>query len=171
MATQQKWFIEERARALAVVYLTRHRDIQVLPPPENSHFDILVSIGKAERLEPWLFAVEVRGTLRQRVKETPSGEYFFPLNYSAAMTKGSEIPVCMFLFTVDDDRGFYRWLHEPILSAQGAELVPMVSADEGTFSAGATFRPLDDQAIAGIISQVAEWHEQRKRMKTLSMVD
>jgi hypothetical protein len=49
----QEWFITERARALAMIHLTRRQDLQIKPGEREAGIEFLVSIAR-EKGEPSL---------------------------------------------------------------------------------------------------------------------
>ncbi|HAJ58467.1 MAG TPA: hypothetical protein DCP31_03695, partial [Cyanobacteria bacterium UBA8543] len=101
-------FINERAKHLAVVYLTRRQDLVTERMTADYGFDILVTILRDKLPTGRVFGVQVKGqdkafkdiqelSLSFTGKET---NYFLDLPF----------PVCVFLFTMEDDRGYYRWI-------------------------------------------------------------
>ena len=59
-------------------------------------------------------------------------------------------PVCVFYFTVKDDKGYYTWGHEPVIETGQAKLRSRTEAD---------CHPLDDQSLAEIVSCVNAWYD------------
>ena len=141
-------YITERAARLAFVYLTRRSDLDVVPAPSNRPLDFVVRLA-ADPATEQLFGVEAVGqrALDKAVHE-PSGAWIFTHDGGAAVDKES-IPVCRFLLVMDGDRGFYRWLKEPLVAdGQPALHVHAVS----------TFQELDDTALDKIVGQVTAWY-------------
>ena len=48
------------------------------------------------------------------------------------------------------DRGYYTWAHEPVVEKGQAKLPPRAEPD---------CRPLDDDALAEIVSRVNAWYD------------
>ena len=58
--------------------------------------------------------------------------------------------MCVFYFTVKDDKGYYTWGHEPVVEKGQAKLRPRTEAD---------CRLLDDKSLAEIVSRVNAWYD------------
>ena len=76
--------------------------------------------------------------------------------------------VAVFLFDIDTEQGFYRWLAEPVVTRHGeAELrrTPYVAqrpiTNGGSIEIEAEFENLDNDAVANIIDRVTRWYEAR----------
>ncbi|HEX8905953.1 MAG TPA: hypothetical protein VF771_13975, partial [Longimicrobiaceae bacterium] len=64
-------------------------------------------------------------------------------------------PFCVFVFTMDDDRGYYSWLKEPVLGGKrSAALRPANHERWGV---------LDSKAIAEIVRSVESWYEAQQQ--------
>jgi hypothetical protein len=60
-------------------------------------------------------------------------------------------PVCLFLFTMRDDRAFFCWLAEPVLAGNNApKLLHHRQAD---------CRELDNAALDEIVGRVVSWYD------------
>src|SRR5688500_17840486 len=110
MDNSHVWYIEERAIQLAIVYLTRRDDLLIYNMsnmPDNS-FDLLVRIKGNSQPKNRVFGVEVKG--KRLLQATKSSEEFaFDIQYTKKELL-VYIPVCVFLFNMTNDEGFYRWL-------------------------------------------------------------
>jgi hypothetical protein len=62
-------------------------------------------------------------------------------------------PVCLFYFTMADDRGYYRWLLEPDTSERDYAYLKQRTNKE--------FKKLTDNEINKMVSQVNSWYEVR----------
>lgn len=142
-------YISERAARLAFVYLTRRSDLDVSPAPSNRPLDFLVRlIGDPSGTEQ-TFGVETVGKRSLgKAGHEPSGAWIFTDEGNAAAANES-IPVCVFLFVMDGDRGFYRWLKEPVV----ADGKPALH-----FHADGGFQELDAAALDKIVDQVTAWY-------------
>ena len=65
---------------------------------------------------------------------------------------GGEVyfPVCVFYFTVKEDKGYCTWGHEPVVEKGQARLRTRTEAD---------CHPLDDKALAAVVSCVNAWYD------------
>ncbi|MGK7927947.1 MAG: hypothetical protein AB4290_22365 [Spirulina sp.] len=57
-------------------------------------------------------------------------------------------PACVFFFTMDDDRGYYKWLKYPLSTHQKRD---RIESDR--------WYPLDENALAQIIDAIAAWYD------------
>ncbi len=142
-------YITERAARLAFVYLTRRSDLIVSPAPAERQVDFLVRITSEPAGTEQMFGVETVGqrALGKAVHE-PSGAWVFTREAGAG-ADDEPIPVCRFLFVMDGDRGFYRWLKEPVV-ADGQPALRVY--------AGGAFQELDNGALDAIVGQVTAWY-------------
>lgn len=164
MAAEQAWYIAERAEALATLFLTRRDDLEVRPSGRygrDAGYDILVQIKKDHTVTDAAFGIEVKGVRSEKRR----GKSAFLVNYARSEIRAATLPVCIFLFAVDDEQGFYRWLFEPVISPQGkAELRFNLNithddpARREQVSVRSDFAPLTGQAIDAIIEQVKRWY-------------
>ncbi len=125
MAAEQAWYVAERAEALATLFLTRRNDLEVIPSGRygrNTNYNLLVRIAMdrtSTETRETTFAIEVKGIRSEKKR----GEHAFLVNYTRSELRNVGLPICVFLFAVDDEQGYYRWLFEPVISPHGkAEL-------------------------------------------------
>jgi hypothetical protein len=172
MAAAEPWFVAERAEALAVVYLTRRDDVEVIPvSPAASHpgYDLLIQLRQGDPATRPSFGIIVKGTRSQRHSNRGTRPASFPIAYKAGELAPNTIPVCLFVFTVDDELGYYRWLQQPRITNEQATLRNnLPSADQRSdqpdrIILNTAVAPLDNQAIEQMIAQVAQWYEARRR--------
>ena len=108
-------FIKERARLLAFVVLTRRDDDVVVDQGDpRSAFDYLVFLSSDGTPTGRVFAVTVEGR--------DVGQSVLPLSQDPAGVEDAPFPVCVFLFMMEDDRGYYRWLKEPTVARGRSQL-------------------------------------------------
>jgi hypothetical protein len=93
----------------------------------------------------------------------------------ANQLKWGDLPICVFLFNVDSEQGFYRWLYEPVItSSDHAELrfnletKPPQHPGNGSRGgvAETSFETLDDGAIDTIVHRVVRRYEARDRSRS-----
>jgi hypothetical protein len=150
MTTVEKtWFIEERAKALAFVLLTRRDDLIVTETKEKTGLDFLVNIRRENDQGERRFGILLRATMTPVTIETANSqlkltmrgvERLGPFNY----------PVCVFYFTVKDNQGYFTWAYEPIVNQEGFKL---------KYHKEAHCTKLDDQVLDGLVSSVNTWYD------------
>jgi len=147
---KQKWFIDERARALAMIHLTRRDDLIVTNAEQGSGLEFIVSIARDEG-EPSLcrFGVFLRGT-KGPLTEARLGTVLRPTMRSLLGMGEFPYPVCLFHFSMDDDKGHYTWVAEPAVTAEGPRLMMHQAAH---------CRKLDRIALDEIVGKVDRWYD------------
>jgi hypothetical protein len=148
MANAKDWYIPERTRALATMYLTRRRDLILKYEDEDAGIDILVEIAERRRTGRRMFGVELKGTKSR----TTIGHANKILGPSVQKFLGfPELPYPVFLayFTMVDNAGYYTWLTEPIIDDGSAKLSRHEEAD---------CRLLDRAGLDEIVDRVNAWY-------------
>jgi hypothetical protein len=147
---QQKWFIAERSKALAMVVLTRRDDLVVRNAGQDTGLQFLVSFSKGNG-EPAIrqFGVFLRGT-KSPVIEAHLDRTLRPKMQSYLRKGPFPYPVCLFHFTMDDDQGYFTWVAEPAV----ADEEPRLLLQEGPHS-----RKLDRAALDEIVDKVDRWYD------------
>lgn len=140
-------FIDERAEHLAVVYLTRRQDLVIERMTADYGFDILVTILRDKLPTGRVFGVQVKGRDKafKDIQElslsfTGKGTNYFP---------ELPFPVCVFLFTMEDDRGYYRWIRYPV--GESNQVLRSIEQDR--------WHPLDEHEIGQIVDDVNAWYD------------
>ncbi|MEH2378021.1 MAG: DUF4365 domain-containing protein [Nostoc sp.] len=155
METAAPWYIGKRAESLAIVYLTRRDDLIISQPTPDKGLDFLITITKDGVSSGRLFGVEVKATV-----STPGliqhHDIFKLKNNSNKNTnffRDLPFPVCLFFFTLENDKAYYKWILEPNMNEQNNLGLNFNENDE--------LKQLNDQEIANIISRVNSWYDQR----------
>jgi hypothetical protein len=142
-------YVKQMADALALVLLTQHSEVSVSPFDTDSRVDFLVKVARRNRFARRTFGVIVKGTVALIESEQQANE---KLNAMEKEWKdgGVSMPVCLFLFSMKNNHGFYAWKLEPVIDHDRPRLV-----------AHATFhsRELDTEAMNEIVDAVERWHE------------
>ena len=164
MASKQSWYVTERAEALAALYLTRRKDLEVIPVGRyetDYPLDLLVTVKSGDKLGDASFGIEVKGVR----KEGRGAKGQFRTSYSLREVHDRGLPICTFLFAVDDEQGYYRWLLEPVVSPDGNAHLKLnldIPADakwqQNEFALRSQFAPLSDESIGALIEQVLRWY-------------
>src|SRR3954453_18441450 len=110
------FFIERRAHALAMVLLTSRDDLSVMSVPQEPGIDLLVSIIKNGQLTFRQFGVILKGSV-YRIESTKSASQLLDTMMSGtARIEALSTPICIFLFSMSGNQGFYAWRDEPTTS-------------------------------------------------------
>jgi hypothetical protein len=97
MKTSMAEFIQERARLLAFVVLTRRDDVAVDQVGPRLTIDYLVSLSSDGTPTGRVFGVKVEGH--------DGGRAALPLPQEPVGAEEAPFPVCVFLFMMEGDRG------------------------------------------------------------------
>jgi hypothetical protein len=145
-----QWFVGERARALATVYLTRRDDLVVTKAGPGTGLDLLIFITKKER-EPSVrqFGVFLRGA-KGPVTEARADRILRPTMQSFLRVGPFPYPVSLFYFTMEDDQGYYTWVAEPAVEAGQPQL---------RMHEAAHCPKLDAGALGEIVEKVDRWYD------------
>lgn len=176
MAAQDSWVNGLRANALAKIYLTRSDNVEVLPVSRYAtrpSYDLLVRIDHRTGTGRPEFGVRTKGT-RQ-----PLGDKRWQRMIHDAMpeVEQSDLPVCLFVFNVETEEGFYGWLKEPVIdevngrgpSATLGSPGPAMGGANGT-GVIASFARLDDEAVKQIMDRVVRWYQVKERDRSAAPV-
>jgi Domain of unknown function (DUF4365) len=151
MPADQEWFIGERARALALLLLTRRTDLEVLETKDDYGLDFVVLVRQKKKSSA-RFGVWLRGSKSSVDVEhankvlRPSVRSFQRLGHYPF-----SFPVCLFFFTMEDEEGYYAWLMEPLIDPQkGVSLHVNEEAD---------CKKLSNKALDEIVTRVQRWFD------------
>jgi len=159
--------LELRAKALLTVSLTARDDLAVEEVAADSGYDFVIRIVRDGSLTNRMFAAE----LKAAVKDV--GPPHVPFDTRQLLYyRDIPFPVCLFYFSMADDKGYYRWLVEPTISAGQPGLAFRI--DEGVLEADApqsiTFQPaefeeLDPKSLGRLVRSVDDWYDRRASPK------
>lgn len=150
MSDEQDWFVVERARALAMIALTRRDDVVVTADLRDDGVDFSAYIVKDDQLGPIRrFGVYLYAT-REAIPITERNRLLRPV-LAALSGHPHFLPACLFHFTMDDDQGCYTWIAEPWVSGDGVEQVRIHKVPD--------CRPLDRAALDDIVDGVSRWYD------------
>jgi hypothetical protein len=148
--TFKEWFVAERARALAMVLLTRRDDLLVKETREENGLDYTVYVRTAEDVGNRPFGVHLAATMTPVTLDGAGKEVETAL--AKARSLGPfQFPVCAFYFTVKDDQGYYAWAYEPVITEAGQ---PRLQAP-----ADPHCRKLGNETLEEIVSAVRRWYD------------
>lgn len=149
MATNALPYLDQRLQALAIIHLTRRKDLVVTKSDLDSGVDLFVYINRPGEPSRRVFGVMIEGTTDAIADQ---GEATARLNLMNIHQQGAQVmmPVCVFLFSMQDDQGYYDWQAEPRLEDGKAQL-PLKTSFEA--------RKLTPHAMDNIIAAVDRWYD------------
>ncbi len=142
------YFIDKRAEDLAVMHMTRHQDIRIERCTDNVGLDMLATIVRDHHPTGRMFGLQVRGedraiaTLKEITLATPLSDFTY-LN-------DLPFPVCKLFFTMEDDRGYYRWIKPP------THQIRSLASDQ-------TWNVLDQAELEQMFMSVNRWYDEKIR--------
>lgn len=141
-------FIAERAESLAVMYLTRRQDLVIERMKSADYgFDILVTILRDNLPTGRVFGVQVKA------QDTAIGNLQdISLSIARQTTEylhNVPFPLYLFLFTMEGDKGYYRWLNNVI--ADSNQVSPVLQKEQ--------WHSLDENGIRQIVDDVNAWYD------------
>jgi hypothetical protein len=144
----KQWFITERARALAMILLTRRDDLEVKETSEENGLDFTVYIKADADSGNRPFGVYVAGGMTPATLDA-AGQYMKPALEKVQSIGPFPFPVCLFYFTVKHDKGYCAWVYEPAVTRKGHRL--MCHSEPRS-------RKLDDESLGEIVAAVKQWY-------------
>lgn len=156
MTKNQPWYLTERAQNLAIISLTENPNVEVMLQQErDAGLDILARLREDGKLRGRFFGVTVKATLAQQSEDqvSQSKEFYLTKN-ELPFFDDIPFPVCLFLFTVDNDQGYWAWVKQPILDPVRG---PFLQLNDHSKLA-----KLVPDEINAIVSDVAHWYDERK---------
>ena len=137
---------QERAVQLSIIYLTRRDDLHVVRSQDECQPDLMVSI-----LEEGLPTGKYLGIVAKAVSydNTQAIERTFRQAKFDAFRE-APFPICLFIFSMDKDNGYWTWLRKP------TEMPPGL-----TFAQEKGVKSLDNVALAGVVASVKRWYSGR----------
>lgn len=144
------FFVEERARALAQVLLTRRDDLVVDETKKDTGLDFTVSVRREDHPGPRPFGVVIKSAMASASVDQ-ANQQLKPTMASVRKSGPFAYPVCVFFFTAKDDKGYFTWVYEPEVTEAGdAKLKASLEAD---------LRALNDASLDEIIRSVHHWYD------------
>lgn len=150
MATTQAWYLEERAEALAMVHLTRRDDLRVRWQQTENGIDLLVEILKSGQPSGRLFGLLLKAQV-SAINGNAFEKSFLPEDGDYPWIDGIPFPVCIFFFTMQNNAGYYRWLTEPVVTAEGG---PKLRA-----TGSVSLEKLTSETLDHLIHKVNNWYD------------
>ncbi|NEQ18153.1 MAG: DUF4365 domain-containing protein [Moorea sp. SIO3E2] len=143
------YFIGERAEHLAIVYLTSSQDLVVERMKADYGLDMLVTILRDKLPTGRVFGVHIKGR-DKAFKDIQQEASLVLSDQEKKYFQDLPFPVCVLFFTMDDDRGYYRWLKYPSESNQSLHTLE-----------NNQWRSLDQEQVSQIIAEVNAWYNRK----------
>jgi hypothetical protein len=142
-------FLADRVRALATVILTRHEDLSIAETKRSTGLDFHVYIDREDKPMRLAFGVMLRG-VPSTVPADGANEILGPTMGQFRGMRKFTYPICLFFFSMRDDRAYFSWLAEPILNGGVPKLVHRDEAD---------CVELTDDLIDRSVERIVEWYD------------
>lgn len=155
MAVALEHLLETRAVQLAVVHLTRRRDVSVTQEPRETRelrtmrTDLLVSLLEEGQDVGQFLAVEVKAAASDEDVLKASRK----LSRQGRSVTYFPFPICLFVFSMETDQGYWRWVRQPELNPEDKS--HLFSVTDVKLSL------LTKEALNQILASVREWYQQR----------
>jgi hypothetical protein len=144
MKDEKIWYQDQRAEALAIVYLTRRQDLVVHQQKEDYGYDLLVEITRDSRLTKRVFAIQIKSKTEPIKVQKLIGVTFDEW-------RETPFPLCLFFFTMRNDHAYYTWITEPIVTQDNRPKLRL--------NTEAHLFELDTLALDTIVAQVNHWYD------------
>jgi hypothetical protein len=142
--------IAKRARALAMMLLTRHGDLLIEEVKDDIGLDYLVRFPSEAKDGLREFGVVVCAIWAAATKD--EADKVLRPSVQRVKRYGPFLrPVCLFFFTMENDGGWYTWIAEPLETEAGKPVLGLRDEPD--------CRPLDRRALKDILERVDVWHE------------
>jgi hypothetical protein len=145
----KEWFVADRARALATVYLTRRDDLAITDTKEQTGVEFLVSIRQNGKPSGRAFGVYLKGAMSP-VSVEHANKVLKPSVEAFQRLGGFLYPVCLFFFTMVHNKGYFAWLLEPV-SDQGQPRLAKKDVAE--------CEEMDHHTVDRIVERVNAWYD------------
>ena len=154
----KKWFVVERAKALAAVMLTRRDDIVLEDAGEASGLTFNVSVDTGEEHDRRRFGVIVKAAM-PRVSLEQANKQLRAAMATARSLGSFPYPVCVFYFTVKYGQGYFDWVFEPAITSRRQPRLKFRSVFDCA--------RLSDESIEEIVAAVNKWYDAFYAMLTI----
>jgi hypothetical protein len=147
---QRQVFMEKRARALAAMLLTRRADLQIEEVQDDIGLDYLVRFHTTGKDGLRELGIRLRAARAAAAKEQ-ADQLLRPAVEQLRRYGPFLCPVCLFLFTMENDSAWYTWVVEPVDTADGKPRLRV--CDEPNC------RVLDKTGLKEILQRVDWWYD------------
>jgi hypothetical protein len=148
-AETKELFLADRVRALATVVLTRREDLTLVETKQSTGLDLHVYIDREDKPMRLAFGVLLRGVPSSMTPENANKVLGPTMGQFQGLRKFT-YPVCLFFFTMRDDRAFFSWLAEPVLTDGAPKLV---------HHAKPNCVELTDDLLGQVVERIVGWYD------------
>lgn len=142
--------LEQRALRLAIVHLSRRDDLILTPSHDEYGIDLLVTLTQNEKISGRVFGVLVKASRFASAKAVDAAQQQFRLQVNIpTIPEDLPFPLALFVFNMEDDEGYFRWLLAP------------TSATRLALNRESIFTKLSPVTIDQAIAQVNRWYQLR----------
>ena len=142
-------FIADRVRALATIILTRRDDLTIAETKQSTGLDYHVYIDREDKPMRLAFGVLLRGVSTPMTPENANKVLGPTMGHFQGLRKFT-YPVCLFFFTMRDEKAYFSWLAEPVLTDAGPKLVHHDKAN---------CVELTDELLEQVVEGVVNWYD------------
>ena len=142
--------VERRANAMAIVLLTSRDDLRVTPGEKEFGIDLVVSVAKKDQPAFRQFGLIVLGHPSELESASEACPIMTSLLARRPEIEGILTPICVFLFSMTGNRGFYAWKFEPTTTKKVPRLHHHESLD---------CHDLNGSALAKIVKSVERYYD------------
>jgi len=143
-------FVEKRARALAMMLLTRRADLLIEEVKDDIGLDYIVRFRTKGKEGLREFGVELRGVWAA-VSKDEADKVLRPSVQEMKRYGPFLRPVCLFCFTMENDGAWFTWVAEPIEAEDGTPKLRCCGEPD--------CRQLDKRALKEILERVDWWYD------------
>jgi hypothetical protein len=142
--------MQERSRALAAMYLTRRKGVKVQDAAGGVGIDLLFTFPGGNKRGVRQLGVELKYALDPVPHEDPNS--FLASSWRDLVSVGPfPFPVVAFFFTMRDDKGWYAWIAEPVITSDGRAQLPLSIRPDCHF--------LTDESLEALLDSVNLWYD------------
>jgi len=158
MRVTESWLIGQRAIQLAIVYFSRRNDLLITQPPEFDYgVDLLISVTQHGQPTGRLFGVQIKASRHLQIKSVSLDKNEYKIKVATPeVLKDLPFPLCVVVFNMENDDGYYRWVLEPIVRPDNTYL---------SVNTRDIFKKLTKEELDIIVEQVNQWYEKRSKLQ------
>jgi hypothetical protein len=142
-------FLADRVRALVAVILTRRDDLTIAETKQGTGLDLHVYIDREDKPMRLAFGVLLRGVSSAMTADNANKVLGPTVGKFQGMRKFT-YPVCLFFFTMRDEKACFSWLAEPVLTGGAPKLVHHGKANCVEFT---------DDLLDQVVERIVGWYD------------
>jgi hypothetical protein len=145
----KKRFAAEWVRVHATIILTRRGGLTIVDTKRNTGLDLHVFVDREDKPMRLTCGVLLRWVLSAVTPKHANRILRTTMAQFQGMRKFT-YPVCLFFFSMGDERAFFSWLAEPVLADGAPKLVHHEKAN---------CVELTDEKLDQVVEQVVAWYD------------